>query len=357
MKREAKYLLTRAVDSLVLSIEHFNRPHDRGRTEAVLILADHAFEMLLKAAILSRGGTIRKRAADHTLGFEGCVNVCLLDPKVKFLSNSEADSLRILNGLRDGAQHHFIILSENQLYLSAQAAATLFDDILSRVFGQRLSEHIPLRVLPISTIPPKDFSSHLDEEIAEIRGLLGQGARKGVDARARIRSVALVDAAVRQDPRHPSDRELQAKLKQLEHADWRAVFPGAASLVLKPDGGGTPISLRLSKTDGIPVRLVKEGEDSAAAIAVRKVDALSFYNLSSTAIALEVGLSPPKALAVIRYLKLKEDEECFKVFKIGKVTFPRYSGKAVSRIRESLPGLDMQKIWKEFGAMRRGTSP
>ena len=114
MKREAKHLLTRAVDSLVLSIEHFNRPHDRGRTETVLILGDHAFEMLLKAAITHRGGKIRKRKAPNTLGFEGCLNACILDPKVKFLKNEEADTLRILNGLRDGAQHHFILVSERQ---------------------------------------------------------------------------------------------------------------------------------------------------------------------------------------------------------------------------------------------------
>ncbi len=56
MRREARHLFTRGVDSLVLAVEHFNRPHDRGRTETVLILADHAFEMLLKSAIIHRGG-------------------------------------------------------------------------------------------------------------------------------------------------------------------------------------------------------------------------------------------------------------------------------------------------------------
>ena len=58
MKRETKYLLAKATDSLVISIEHFNRPWDRGRVDAVLIFLDHAFEMLLKAAILHRGGNL-----------------------------------------------------------------------------------------------------------------------------------------------------------------------------------------------------------------------------------------------------------------------------------------------------------
>lgn len=59
MKKEAKILLEKAVNSLILSVEHFNRPWDQGRVEAVLILLDHAFEMLLKAAILHRGEDTR----------------------------------------------------------------------------------------------------------------------------------------------------------------------------------------------------------------------------------------------------------------------------------------------------------
>ena len=37
MMKEARRLREKAIDSLVLSIEHFNRPWDRGRTDAVLI--------------------------------------------------------------------------------------------------------------------------------------------------------------------------------------------------------------------------------------------------------------------------------------------------------------------------------
>ena len=44
MRKECKTLHTKAVDSLVLAVDHFNRAWDRGRTEAVLILLDRAFE-------------------------------------------------------------------------------------------------------------------------------------------------------------------------------------------------------------------------------------------------------------------------------------------------------------------------
>jgi hypothetical protein len=56
MKREAKLLFNKSLDSLLLSIEHFNRPTDHGRPEAVLIFLDRAFELLLKACIVHRGG-------------------------------------------------------------------------------------------------------------------------------------------------------------------------------------------------------------------------------------------------------------------------------------------------------------
>ena len=73
MKREARLLFNKAVDSLVLSIEHYNRPWDRGRVDAVLILLDHSCEMLLKAAILHRGGAIRKPREKQTIGFDECL--------------------------------------------------------------------------------------------------------------------------------------------------------------------------------------------------------------------------------------------------------------------------------------------
>jgi hypothetical protein len=62
MKRETRLLRDKALNSLVLSIEHFNRPWDNGRSDAVLILLDHSFEMLLKAALIHRGGKIRDRS-------------------------------------------------------------------------------------------------------------------------------------------------------------------------------------------------------------------------------------------------------------------------------------------------------
>jgi hypothetical protein len=57
---EVGLLLEQAVDSLVLGIEHFNRPSERRRKTSVLLIVDHAIEMLLKAALGHRGVTLRR---------------------------------------------------------------------------------------------------------------------------------------------------------------------------------------------------------------------------------------------------------------------------------------------------------
>lgn len=48
LKKDVAPLLEKAIDSLVLGIELFNRPSNRGRAHGVLMLLHHAFEMLLK---------------------------------------------------------------------------------------------------------------------------------------------------------------------------------------------------------------------------------------------------------------------------------------------------------------------
>jgi hypothetical protein len=61
MKKETKLLKQKALNSLTLCVDQFNRTSDTGRVEAVLHFPDHSFEMLLKASILHRGGKIRDR--------------------------------------------------------------------------------------------------------------------------------------------------------------------------------------------------------------------------------------------------------------------------------------------------------
>ena len=115
MKREARLLLKKACESLTLSIEFFNRPHDLGRADTTLILLDHSFEMLLKASIIHRGGRIREKRAKETMGFDKCVRCALSDGAIRFLNEEQALTLQLINSLRDAAQHHLLDISESTL--------------------------------------------------------------------------------------------------------------------------------------------------------------------------------------------------------------------------------------------------
>ena len=172
MKKEVRLLSTKACNSLILSTEHFNRPSDRGRIEAVLILLDHAFEMLLKAGILNKGGKIRQPRARQTIGFDESVRKAHSEAGIKFLSDEQVLLLQALNSLRDAAQHHLLDISEQHLYIQAQAGLTLFRDLYRSLFRLELRDELPARVLPLSTTPPTDLANLFGHEIAEIRKLL-----------------------------------------------------------------------------------------------------------------------------------------------------------------------------------------
>ena len=187
MRREARLLLEKASDALLLAIELFNRPHDRGRISSTLIALDHGFEMLMKAAILHRGGRIREKRAKVTIGFDACVRRALSDGKIRFIVEEQALVLQTINGLRDAAQHHLLEISEGQLYVHVQSGVTLFRDLLKIVFEQDLARHLPTRVLPVSTSPPTELAVLFESEINEVRKLLQPGRRRRLEAIARLR--------------------------------------------------------------------------------------------------------------------------------------------------------------------------
>lgn len=357
MHREVRLLRQKGIDSLILAIELFNRPRDEGRTEAVLIHADHAFEMLLKAAIRHRGGRIRKPGESGTIGFKECVGKCLSDGTLKCLGEEQAVSLQVLNGWRDAAQHYLLDLPENELYIASQAAVTLFDDLLSSVFGDHLRDFMPARVLPVSTQPPRDLDVMLADEFAFIYQLIAPGSRRLSEAKARLRPISILDAASRGEDRQPTEGELRRRIQDLRNgASWQSLFPGAAALRLDTEGSGLSFSLRLVKKEGVPVRLVGEGDGSAAAVAVRRVNELDFYQFGFADLADRLAglVTRNKLVAVIRHLGLASSPEYFKEFQIGKMPVRRYSQEALKRLQAELPKLDIESIWQQELERRRG---
>jgi len=351
MRKEVRQLREKAINALVLSIDHFNRPWDRGRTEAVLILLDHSFEMLLKAAIRHKGGKIRKAREKQTIGFDACVRRGLTDANLKFLTDEQALTLQTINGQRDAAQHYLVDMSEHQLYFYSQAGVTLFRDIHDSIFDDKLLVELPERVLPISTTAPKDLSALFDKEIDEIKSLLAPGTRKKMDAVAKARSLAVLESAVNGDYEQPSDSELQKVCKRLAEGEaWTSVFPGVASINITQEGDGPTLSLRLTKNEGTPVQLLKEGEGTGAVVAVRRVNELGYYSLGAQELAKKVGLTQPKSRAVVDHIGLRGDPDFFKEFKIGGVTHARYSPEAIKRIVGALEELSIDDIWAAYRA-------
>jgi hypothetical protein len=351
MKREAKLLLGKACDALVLAIELFNRPHDRGRISSTLIMLDHGFEMLLKAAILHRGGPIRDKWAKETIGFDACVRRSLSDGKIKYLSEEQALVLQTINGLRDAAQHHLLNISEGQLYVHVQSGVTLFRDILKSVFNQELASRLPPRVLPVSTSPPTDLTTLFDLEVAEIKKLLRPGRRRRVEALARLRPLAILDGAIRGEKGQPSDSGLQHLARELlAGKTWPGVFPGAAAVEITADGTGPALSLRLSKKEGIPIQLVPEGTPGASVVAVKRVNELDFYSLGAKQLGEKLGLTMPKVVAIVDYLGLRAQTDCYKEIRIGKSVFKRYSPNALDTIKEALKKENADEIWRKHSA-------
>ncbi len=349
MKKEAKLLLKKALDSLVLSVDHFNRHWNQGRAEAVLILLDRAFELILKASIVHKNGRIREARAKETIGFDKCVRKCLTDAQVQCLTNDETVTLQVINSLRDAAQHYILDISEEQLYIYAQAGTTLFGELLERVFARKLSDYIPERVLPISATPPKDLHAVIAAEFEDIKRLMAPGSRRWVQARAKLRALAIAESALAGERLQPGEGELNKLLREIRGGrEWTDLFPGVASLELAPAGSGFAVSIRLSKKEGEPVRLVPEGTPGALVIALKRVGELGYYSLGLKDLAEHLKISMPRALAVIQELELQNDEKYFKLMKIGKITAKRYSHEALKRMTEELLKLDMAVVWAKW---------
>ncbi|MBL9000181.1 MAG: hypothetical protein JNK25_03480 [Phycisphaerae bacterium] len=349
MKKEAKLLFDKAMNSLILSIDHFNRPWDRGRTDAVLIFLNHSFEMLLKSALLHKGGRIREKRAKQTIGFDASVRKALSDSSVKFLTDEQAMTLQTINSLRDAAEHHLVDLSEQHLAIQMMAGLTLFRDICNSVFGKNISEELPKRAIAVSTTPPTDLATLFSNEMEEVKMLLKPGKRRLLEAQAKLRGLAIVEGSVQGERVQPSEGELSDLGKAAAAGTkWDMIFPGIAAITLTAKGFGPSLDLRFSKKEGIPIVVVPENTPGAAVVAIKRVNELDFYSLGRDDIAKKIGLSGPKTTALIRYSNIQTDSECFKKIQVGSARFDRYSQKAISKLVEVKAAVNMDDVWRNY---------
>ena len=356
MKREAKILFTKAKESLVLAIEVFNRPYDNGRQTASLIFLDHAFEMLLKAAILHKNGRIRNHRTDkNTIGFDECLRKAFSNQSVKFLSEEEVIALQAINGERDAAQHHILYISEQQLYIFMQSGLTLFEDITFRVFGEHLRNHLPMRVLPIATLAPLDIETLFRFEILEIKKLLAPKSRKKSEALARIRPLAILNSAINGDHNTQlSEKELAKYARSIVTGkNWNEIFPGVSAIRLEQNGEGPNISLRISKKAEAAFQILPPGSDANAVIALKRVNELEFYNLSFTAlknnlVAKYPSINQAKLSAILTHYNIRKNPDFYKEFKRNSITIKGYSPQTLKFLSEQLKGVDIDSVWRSW---------
>ena len=356
-RSESGRLLEKACDSLVLGIELFNRPSERGRIDATLMHLNHSFEMFMKAAILHRGGSIidRKRPT-QMIGFDACVRVSLSNGNVKYISIEQSVVLKTINALRDFAQHHLLDISESQVYVHVQSGVTVFRDLLKCVFEQELAVYLPNRVLPVSVLPPTTIEALFVSELEAIKRLLHRGQPADFEAVAKLRPLMILDRTISGKEYQMSDHQMQRYAQAIENGiDWQEIFPGAAAVEISTEGNGPTMSLRITNKEGIPTQYVPLGTPGAMIIATKRVNELDFYNLGATQVGEKVGLSTNKVVAVVEYLNVRSNPDYYRELKIGRSLHKRYSQKVIPKIRNVVSDEGIDKIWEWYKQNRRSS--
>lgn len=344
LKKNVSPLLEKAIESLTLSIELFNRPTEVGRIHGVLILMQHSFEMLLKACILQRTGSIHDREKRYTYGFDRCLEVA--SEQLKIITTDERATLSILNAQRDQAAHYYVEMSEDILYVHAQSGVTLFNELLNKVFGVALPDKLPSRILPISVRPPRDIVTLFSNELAEVDRLLTSGTRQGAAAAARLRTILAFTVGSREGGQRVPETEIDAAIaKRRKKSEWEVILPEVAQLRLSTDGSGIPITMRISKDAQIAVRIAKPGEEIAGTLIKQQIDPWDVYTMSRDDLANKLNLSGPRTHALIYELNLQADPDCYKELRKKSQVFKGYSKKALERLRIAKDELDIDDVW------------
>jgi hypothetical protein len=339
LRREAKILQTKALTSLRSAISRFNDPQDEGRVTEVLMAAQHAFEMLLKAALVQKKMPVFDKRSNVSISFDKCLNICRQHLAV--------------DALRDAEQHWFIHVSEGLLYTYMRASVTLFDDLMRRAFGSRLADHLPVRVLPISTEPPRDIQLLIDEQYAQIKQLLAPGRRQSAEARAGIRALLAMEAHESADESLIISEADVTKVEKAAKADQARskVFPRLSDLGVETTGDGLSVTLRFIKNADAPtVRYAADGEDATA---FRDRDLQGKYHWDRTRLAAQLDLTIPKCAALREHLGTDDDPEYHHVWQFGKSEHHGYSDKALRDMRAALKSIDIEAVWRERRARQR----
>lgn len=340
MRQRARQLKRIGVESITLAVEVFNRPSTVARTSGVLLSLQHALEMLFKAAIYDRRGTILPKRGKIAYSFSECLGI--LKSGEQLLDDHQALAAAIIDSHRDAVQHWGAAMREQALYADIQSGLTLCDDFLRQAFGESLADEPAFagRTLPVCTNPPREFHVLAGTDFAHIAELLAPGHRRRAEALSLLRPYALTDRVVRceGDVVQPTDRELERSANRIAGGEgWESVFPGLARLAFDVDESAI-YGLRIVKDSAaLPVRLVKPDEPEASgAAAVLEVDSVNRYPFYAKDIATQAGITPYESWAFIHLLDLQANPKAFKLFAMGRQEHKRYSHLGLKLVREAV---------------------
>lgn len=350
LRSSARTLKKKSIASARIAVATFNGLHDDGRVTSVLLHLQHSFEMLIKAALHQARVPVFDKMSGRSIGFEASVRQAQQTPSIK-LTDEEAGTLRAIDAMRDDEQHWYTTVDEGLLFLHVRAAITLFDDLLHRVFGERLADHLPLRVLPISVEPPQDFHFLVDREYEKIADLLKPGRRSGAEARARIRALLAMEAHNEPDTK-VSDSDVSRVEKGIRSGKKRdQVFPKLASVGASVAGEGLEVEVRFVKRGGLAVTFV-DSDSEADAAAIRTVDLQKRFHRSAGQLAQALKMSQPRAVALREHLGIDADPKLRHEFSFGSQRHVRYTDHAFNVMQEAVQSLDMDAIWASHGKAR-----
>ncbi|MGY1738378.1 DUF3644 domain-containing protein [Geodermatophilus sp. SYSU D00684] len=356
LRRRAAMFRAAAVESMTLAVELFNRPSPVARDHAVVMMAAHSFEMLLKGIIFQARGTVREPGSEDSLSLGRCIDIAADDLTV--LRPDERVVLRSLKQDRDAATHDVIVMAEELLWVHMRSAVTIFQRLSRDVLGVEEAA-LPGRVLPVSAAPPEDLGLLLDQEVEAVRQLLQPGRRRRDEAAARLRPLLALDGSAtgRSDP--PTDREVARAERALRAGnDWRTVLPGLTTLSVRnrPHPDASEIVLQVGKApDAVPVRRAHAGED-ATALAYRQSNPFDEFSIKLISFGERLGLSRQQGLAIVEHLELKDDDRAYFIRRNrnGNVVYQGLSARALHLARQALDdGLDVDAVTQAYNARRR----
>lgn len=279
--REARTLKIKAVSSLRIGMQAFNSFDDDGRITTVLLHLQHACEMLLKAVLVQNKAKVFDKVTGRSITFDRSLGLCIAHYG---LTPEEAGVMRAVDSLRDAAQHWLVVVAEDLLYLNTRALITAFDSYLLRALEISLIDHIPARVLPVSTMPPGDFEFLIDREYNLIRELLEPGRRQRDEARGRIRSMLAMESIAVEEV-EVSERDIDRVERAVRGGqNINDVFPRLSTVGTRTDGEGVNLIVHFTKKEGAPVRYIG-GDDPADAAAVRELDLQKKFYLGAADLA------------------------------------------------------------------------